>query len=146
MPKNVSVVGHRKSQLTRTTRLPACANEAARLAATVDLPSAGAALVISRVLMLCSKLMKSNEFLRTRYASAAGDPGFSIIVSFRYSSFSNFSRGISPRTGAPRAPSTSSVDLSVLSRYSLRSANPIPRTRPRDNPSNALRSGFGETG
>ncbi len=116
--KNWLVTGFLKSQFTSTTFLPACARPAARLAATVDLPSAGAALVTSSVVMSCWKFTKSRLLRSTRYASAAALVGCVSNVTRRFSPFSNFSEGMSPSTGASKSFSASSEDLMVLSRYS----------------------------
>src|SRR6267142_6114410 len=74
-PKILWRVGLRRSPSTRRTREPDCAHTAAKLAAVVVLPSAGAAEVLMMVLQGRSRPANWMLVRSVRYASAAADLG-----------------------------------------------------------------------
>src|SRR3989454_10952643 len=74
-PKILWRVGLRRSPSTRRTREPDCAHTAAKLAAVVVLPSAGAAEVMTIVLQGRSRPANWMLVRSVRYASAAADLG-----------------------------------------------------------------------
>ena len=80
-PKLRCSAGRRKSTSTRRTRHPSWANETPRLAAVVDFPSLGAALVINSDFNGCG-VGDCSEERTVRYASATLEPEACRVIGF----------------------------------------------------------------
>src|SRR5579884_2043833 len=80
-PNSLWSDGRRRSQSTKITRLPACANVTPRLASVVDFPSSWPALETSSERTGWSTLESWTLVRSVRYASATGERGLASVTS-----------------------------------------------------------------